>query len=101
MNYYFPNKRVIQQRASYVCSWLKKLKMKAEKHDAVVFFEGSAINLNDIVIEHDYCIVKYSNYCRTIIFELPDGDELLYELNIPGLKKYLEDTFKLYKEIKI
>lgn len=96
-----PSKRELQLRASYVCSWLTKLKIKAEEHEAIVFFEGSAINLDDIVIEHDYCIVKHSNYCITRIFELPDGDELLCELNIPGLKKYLEDTFKLYKEIKV
>jgi len=96
-----PSKRELQLRASYVCSWLTKLKMKAEEHDAVVFFEGSEIRLDNIVIEPDYCAVKCSDNVSVTLFKRIEADELLYELGVTGLNKYLEDAFKLYKEIKV
>lgn len=100
MNYNIPNKRVIQQRANFIYTWLTKLKSKAKKNNAVIFFEGSPAQIDDIVLEPDNCYVKYSDFCSARLFTLPDCDELL-DSSVPQLKRWLTTNFKLYKEIKI
>lgn len=100
MNYNIPNKRVIQQRANFIYTWLINLKSKAKKNNAVIFFEGSPVNLENVIVSTNYCGVKYSEFYSTTLFDRPECDELL-ESSIKVLKKWLEDNFKLYKEIKI
>lgn len=93
-------KPLFEIRASFIYKWLTDLKTKAEQKKAVVFYEGDKVELHHLIVEPDYCEVKYANNCSCTLFKLPDSDEILYS-TIPELKEWLTDSFKLYKEVKV
>lgn len=89
-----------QKRADYIYNWLSKLKQKAIEHNAVLMYDEYPIRVESLQIDPMSCSYKYSDNVSTIIYEFPDYSELL-ESSIPELKRYLEDSFKLYKQIKV
>lgn len=93
-------KSLFEIRASFVYKWLTDLKTKAEQKKAAVFYEGHKVELHHLIVEPDYCAVKYADNCNCTLFRLPDSDELLYS-TLPELKEWLKDSFKLYKEIRV
>ena len=91
---------LIEIRASLIYNFLNKLKQKAKDEQAVIFYEGCQIEIENIIAEEDYCAVKYTNYVSTTLFRIPENDELLYS-TVKELQTWLKSCFKLYKEIKI
>ena len=92
-------KSLLEIRASFVYKWLSDIKKKAIENDAIIFYEGHPICVEDLYVTENSCWYKYSDTAKTILFDIDDYQEIL-EYSIKELGEMLKENFKLYKEIK-